>query len=84
MLHPCSSNHDLLGGLPAGRRWQVGLVVVGRWPVPPRAAAWQHKHTDHLAARFRPDFSRGALWEPNPAVAGQGNGEAARQRDRQA
>ena len=38
----------------------------------------------HLAARFRPDFSRGALWEPNPAVAGQGNGEAARQRDRQA
>ena len=38
VLHSCSSNHDLLGGLPAGRRWQVGLVV-GRWPVPPRAAA---------------------------------------------
>ena len=24
MLHPCSSNHDLDDGLPAGRRWQVG------------------------------------------------------------
>ena len=49
---PCLSSHLLggwigvtpllfkprLGGLPAGRRCQVGLVVVGRWPVPPRAA----------------------------------------------
>ena len=48
---PCLSSHLLggwigvtpllfkprLGGLPAGRRCQVGLVV-GRWPVPPRAA----------------------------------------------
>ena len=39
------------GGLPAGRRWQVGLVVVGRWPVPPRAAAWQH--TDHLSCQIQ-------------------------------